>query len=291
MKLSCTPISMSSMFKAQTMDLEAYINFLGEHQIDAMDLMDSQCYPWQYRDAKKEMPQIRKWLDKAGLKLAALACGNSFTHFDDVVRQENIQKVKNAIHEASELNAPLVRIFGGYHELCGGEPGMLYANGLKYILEGIEACLAEAQKYDVVLALENHGALPGLSYEIKAILDHFSSPHLKCMFDCANFVAYNMLETEDPLHAYEVLKNDIVHCHVKDFGKAFGKMSDKSNAPYPAGSGGLVPIRQLAARFKQDNIDVYWSLEYEAGWQISEIEGVKQSFKYLKDVQAICEVL
>ncbi len=291
MKLSCTPISMSSMFKAQTMGLEAYINFLGEQQLDATDLMESQCYPWQYRDVKSEMAKVPKWLDKAGLKLAALACGNSFTHLDEVARQENIAKVKNAIHEASELNAPLLRIFGGYHELDGGEPGILHANGLKYVLEGIEACLAEAEKYNIVLALENHGDLPGLSYEIKAILDHFNSPYLKCMFDCANFVGYSMFETEDPLHAYEVLKNDIVHCHVKDFGKAFGAMSEERNAPYPAGAGGLVPIRQLAACFKRDNIDVYWSLEYEAAWQVPELEGVKQSFKYLKDVQAVCEVL
>lgn len=180
MKLSCTPISMSSMFSAGTMDMETYINFLGEQQINATDLMDSQCYPWQYRDTKSEMPQVRKWLDKAGLKLAALACGNSFTHFDETVRQENIKKVKNAIHEASELNAPIVRIFGGHHESCGGEPGMLYSNGFEYILKSIEECLPEAEKSNIVLALENHGDMPGLSYEIKAILDHFNSPYLKC---------------------------------------------------------------------------------------------------------------
>lgn len=291
MKLSCTPISMSNMFKTKAMDLEAYFDFLGEQQITATDLLDSQSYPWQYRNVKSEIAEIPEWLDKAGLKLAALACGNNFAHFDENARRENVEKVRNAIHEASELNAPLLRIFGGYHEIDGGEPGMLYANGLKYVLTGIEACLAEAEKYNIVLALENHGDLPGLSYEIKMILDHFNSPYLKCLFDCANFVAYSMLETEDPLSAYEVLKNDIVHCHVKDFGKAFGAMSAERNAPYPAGAGGLVPIRQLAARFKRDNIDVYWSLEYEANWQVPELEGVKQSFRYLKDIQSISKVL
>jgi sugar phosphate isomerase/epimerase len=282
---------MANMFRRKEMDMETYIIFLGEEQIEATDLMDSKSYPWQYRNIKTELARISAWLERAGLKMAALACGNSFTHFDAAKRQENIDKVKNAIHEASELNAERVRIFGGHHERSGGESGMLYCNGFDCVLRGIEACLDEAEKYKIVLALENHGDLPGLSHEIKGIIDYFNSPYLKCMFDCANFVAGNMIETECPLNAYETLKADIVQCHVKDFGKAFGAMSGERCAPYPAGAGGLVPIRQLAARFKRDNIDVYWSLEYEADWQVPELEGVRQSFRYLKDIQAACGIL
>ena len=76
------------------------------------------------------------------LKLAAIACGNNFAKLDKGERNANIEKVIKAIHEAAELGAPLVRIFGGYHEDCNGEPGMAYANGFEYVLQGIEACLA-----------------------------------------------------------------------------------------------------------------------------------------------------
>jgi sugar phosphate isomerase/epimerase len=253
--------------------------------------MDSLCYPWQYTDKEKEFKQITKWLEKANLKLAAIACGNNFAKFRSEERRENIEKVKNAIHEAAELGAPLVRIFGGYHEDCGGEKGMVYANGFSYILEGIEACLAEAEKHNIVLALENHGRLPGLSYEIKSIIKHFDSPFVKCMFDCANFLASNMNETEDPLYAYEQLKDDIVHCHVKDWGKPFGATAERKVAAYPAGAGGIVPLRQFAALLKRDNFEGYCSLEYEASWQVPEKEGVIQSLEYLKQIRAIHKVL
>jgi sugar phosphate isomerase/epimerase len=282
---------MSKMFRENQIDLEGYINFLGEQELDATDLMDSLCYPWQYSNKEREFSQISSWLDRAGLKLAAIACGNNFARFNENERLENIDKVKNAIHEAAELGAPLVRIFGGYHEECGGEPGLFYANGFEYILQGIEACLPEAEKYNIVLALENHGRLPGLSHEIKSIISHFNSPYVKCMFDCANFIASNMNETEDPIRAYELLKDDIVHCHVKDFGKPFGAMAERHVAAYPAGAGGLVPLRQFTALLERDDFEGYCSLEYEASWQVPEREGVIQSLEYLKQIRALLEVL
>ena len=134
MKISCTPISMSKMFQDKQIDIEGYIKFLGDLELDATDLMDSSCYPWQYSNKEKEFTQVGKWLEQAKLKLSAIACGNNFGKFDKYERNANIEMVKKAIHEAAELGAPLVRVFGGYHEDCGGEPGMVYANGFEYIL-------------------------------------------------------------------------------------------------------------------------------------------------------------
>ena len=168
---------------------------------------------------------------------------------------------------------------------------MLYANGLSCILQGIESCLNEAEKYKIILAVENHGRLPGLSYEIKGVIEHFDSPYVKCMFDCANFLANNMNETEDPIYAYEQLKEHIVHCHVKDWGKPFGVMSERKVAAYPAGAGGIVPLRQFAALLERDNFEGYCSLEYEAAWQVPEKEGVTQSLEYLKQIRAIHKVI
>lgn len=291
MKISCTPISLSRCFKENGLNLEAYINFLGTLGFDGTDLMDSMAYPWQYKNKESEFNQIGKWLKNNGLKLAAIACGNNFAKFEADVRRQNIEIVKNAIHEAAELGAPLLRIFGGYHEDCGGENGMSYVNGLGYVLQGIEACLPEAEKYQIVLALENHGRLPAHSYEIKAVMEYFNSPFVKCMFDCANFLANNMDETEDPLYAYEQLKEYIVHCHVKDWGKPFGVMEGRRVAPYPAGAGGIVPLCQFMALLERDHFTGYCSLEYEASWQLEEKEGVMQSLEYLKQTRAIHNVL
>ncbi len=86
---------------------------------------------------------------------------------------------------------------------------------LPLIIRGIEACLPDAERCGVVLALENHGRLPGHSYEVRMLLDHFNSRFLQCTFDCANFMGANMDEPENPLHAYANLRGRIAHVHVK----------------------------------------------------------------------------
>jgi sugar phosphate isomerase/epimerase len=291
MKISCTPVSMARSFKEEVMDLESYLNFIAEQELEATDLLDSLCYPWQYKDKKREFKQIPKWLRKTGLKLAALACGNNFAKSCREEFDENIEKVKNSIREAAELGAPLVRIFGGYHEDCGGEKGMDYNKGFVSVIQGIERCLPEAEKYNIVLALENHGRLPGLSWEIKAILEYFRTPFLRCTFDCANFLANNMNETESPLNAYKLLKNDIVHCHLKDWGKPFGKLKGRKVAAYPAGAGGIVPLQQFAALLELNHYEGFCSLEYEAAWQIPELDGVRESLKYLRQIRSTLKIL
>ena len=75
MKISCTPISFSSSFSKKEMTLEQFITFCGDQGIDAVDLMDTQYYPWQWQDFDSQRKTVGKLLEKAGLKLAAFACG------------------------------------------------------------------------------------------------------------------------------------------------------------------------------------------------------------------------
>jgi sugar phosphate isomerase/epimerase len=68
-------------------------------------------------------------------------------------------------------------------------------------------------------------------------------------------------------------------------------MSERKVAAYPAGAGGIVPLRQFAALLERDNFEGYCSLEYEAAWQVPEKEGVTQSLEYLKQIRAIHQVI
>ena len=283
MKISCTPISFSSSFSKKEMTLEQFIVCCAEQGINAVDLMDPQYYPWQWQDFDSQRKTVGKLLEKAGLKLAAFACGNQFTSQEDSEFNVHVAKVAQAVQTAAEFGAPLMRIFGGHHPNPGAGGKLPHAAALKRVLEGIEKCLPAAEKHHVILALENHGCMPGHSYEIEKIMKHFASPFLKCTFDCANFVANNMDETEDSLRAYERLKMFVAHVHFKDF------------APAPAGSGkrvtacvagkGMVPLRQIAAMLEDDGYPGYCSLEYEAATPPA--EGVPESFTYMKEIQQI----
>lgn len=286
MKISCTPISLAQAFKAG-MTIEDFINFCAELELDAVDIMDTDCYPWQWHDKEKELAKVSSLAEKAGLKIAAVACGNDFTKKDDSEFEKQVTIVKRSLRNAAEIGAPLIRIFGGKLAMNGGE--LPIHEGLDRIIQGVEACLTEAEKLNVILAIENHGGMPGHSYEIEALMKHFNSPYFKCTFDCANFIANNMDEVEDTLVAYECLKDHIAHCHIKDFGNPTVNKNCRVEACV-AGKG-LVPIRQFAALLEKNNYSGYCSLEYEASSVCPEEEGVPESLDYLKKIRAIHNVL
>jgi sugar phosphate isomerase/epimerase len=286
MKLSCTPVSVMRTFNEEKMDLEAYLRFCHELELDGIDLLDWRCYPTTWNDFETDIIKLPSLLKEYKLELAAYATKNDFATTDKTEFQKNINIVKQAIEDAVKLNVKTLRIFGGYYKFDNeGKPLMNYADGLKKVLEGIEKCLPYAEKNQVILALENHGSLPGHSYELKRILEYFNSPYLRCTFDCANFVANNLDEHEHPLMAFETLKEYIAHVHVKDFGPGeFHK--DRKVEAYVAGEG-EVPLRQFSALLEDSGYDGFCSLEYEAGFKVPEIEGVTRSFEYLKEIKDI----
>ncbi len=285
MKISITPISVAQMMRSGKMDAEGFVNYCAELGADGVDILDTRCYAWFWKDRAREFKALPRWLEQAGIKLAAYATGNNFAKFKQEDWQAQVAVVREALREAAELGAPVLRIFGGHHEDNGGEPGMTTPSGLPLIARGIEACLPDAERLGVVLALENHGRLPGHSYEVRMLLDQFNSRFLQCTFDCANFMGANMDEPENPLHAYANLCGRMAHVHVKDSGPALPGSRFKRQA-FVAGRGD-VPLRQFAALLERDRYGGFCSLEYEASAMVPEDVGVPQSLDYLKNIRAI----
>ncbi|OQA86757.1 MAG: Xylose isomerase-like TIM barrel [Lentisphaerae bacterium ADurb.Bin242] len=288
MKISCTPISFQKTFKAGQITWEQFFEVLADNHCDGVDLLDSQCYPWFFRNYKDEKKTVQKKLAELDLHVAAYACGNNFAKFAPEAHSHAVGAVINAIREAAEFGAQCLRIFGGHHESSGGEPGMTYAPGLKLVVRGIESCIKEAEKNNVVLALENHGRLPGLSDEMLTIVKHFDSPFVRINFDVSNFQPGIRGESEDPLDAYEKLKPYIVHCHVKDLAL---ELRDGLiyRMPAVAGEGGLVPLRRFAYALERDGYNGYCSLEYEAA--TPEMTGVSKSLAYLDELKAAAKLI
>lgn len=294
MKWTMTPISVAKTIHEGKMDLDGFVDFCAKLQLDAIDLLDSKCYPWLWRDFATQSKALPARLRAAGLKMAAYGCGNNFAKQDRAELIEQVGRVENALIEAASVGAPVIRVFGGYALNAQRQLVMSYADGFSRVLEGLERCLPLAEKHGVVMALENHGRLPGHSYEISAILDRFSSPWLQCLFDCGNFMAHNMDEPEDPLRAYEALRGRIAHVHFKDFGPVTGERATGEHPStvegYVAGEGD-VPLRQLLACFARDGYHDYYSLEYEASFKVPEIDGITRSIAYMKQAGALIDVL
>ncbi len=288
MKISCTPISYARSFREGKFTQNDYFAALAEAGAEGSDLMEPAAYPWFWRDFDAERKTVCKRLREHGLALSGYAAGNNFAQPDPAEFARQVEGVKKAIRETAEFEAPCLRIFGGYHEACGGAPGVRNAGGLEQVARGIEAVLPEAERCGVVLALENHGRLPGLSLEVAALCRRFDSPHLRVLFDCANFLANNMDETEDPLAAYRHLKEKVVHCHVKSW-RAAPPESDRRVVAAVAGEGSIVPLRQFFYALQESGYQGFCSLEYEAGAVVPEAEGVPRSLANLREMKLAAE--
>ena len=289
MKISCSPISCAKMFHNGT-DQDAYFKMIAEAGAEGSDLMAPEGYPWFWHDFESEKKTIRRRLRDHGLALSGYATNNNFAQNDPEAVQASVDKVLAAIRTAAELEAPCVRIFGGFHCGCGGNEGMERAKGLELVRRGLEKVVPEAEKQGVVLALENHGRLPGLSYEIEAICRYFDTPSLRVLFDCANFMAFNMDEVENPLTAYARLKPWVVHCHVKSWQpEPLG--SPRRVEGCVAGTGAIVPLQQFFYALAENNYQGFCSLEYEGGKYVPEAEGVPQSLRNLREMKRAAETV
>ena len=111
--------------------------------------------------------------------------------------------------------------------------------------------LAEyAARQGVVLLHENEKAIYGdVAVRCKAILERFSGPHFRAVFDFANFVQCG----QDTLEAYELLKPYIAYIHIKDALFDGGRVT-------PAGWG-QGNVKAILADLKAAGYQGYLSLE------------------------------
>ncbi len=87
-------------------------------------------------------------LAKSGLKVVSYARGGFFPDLSADKREENIDRNKRMLEEASLIGAPLMVL------VCGADPGQSLQHSRDQIRSGIEAVLPVAADFGVKLAIE-----------------------------------------------------------------------------------------------------------------------------------------
>ncbi len=118
--------------------------------------------------------------------------------------QVEINRVKTWIECASKLGAPEMRVFGGTVPRGGNEK-----ESVDQAVEAFKECCKTAQKYGVMLALENHGGICTSAEQVLNIIKMVGSPWLGANLDTGNFIS------EDPYKEIAMIAPDTLTCHVK----------------------------------------------------------------------------
>ncbi len=221
--------------------------------------------------------KIRAALDKTGLILSGFSISNDFNQADPTLLKNQIDGVKRWLQVAAAVEAPVARVFGGHIRDRRNQAELTQS------LERVSAALAElvkeAEKLGVVLALENHGGLPGTGEEQVAIIKNINSKYLRATIDIGNYLLCGQeghvgTAIAAPFAAY-------VHC--KDFRK---KPTGQPGSPWIweaciVGQGS-VNLRLCLESLKQAGYAGFIALEYE-GLDDEKI-GIPQSLAHLHAV-------
>ena len=204
-------------------------------------------YYWG-EDRKAEFEEAKKVADGEGIAIANYIVGNNFGNAAAENRLDaEIDKVKNALEEAAYFNCKTLRVFGGGYNLDWDE----YS---PRIAEALAICAETAEKCNVVMALEDHGALCKNSREQLFYINQVNSPYLRANADIGNFWFPG---DELPIDGVRNLGEYVAMVHVKDY-----LFLNDCHIACPVGEG-VIDFRSCFRALRNAGYDGYVTLEYE----------------------------
>ena len=249
MKLSCLPVSLYDDIFSGKSSAADWIQFGAELGLDAVDF-SIKFFP--ERDAATLNHTIAA-LEKFDVQSCMLACYSDFTHPDPTQRQQELTHLKADIALAKVLGAKFVRVTAGQNH-----PGIERTTGVRWVVDGFQRALDEAESHGITLAYENHTKGAPWDYwdfsqptEIfLEILSALSDTPLGVCFDTANPLVLG----EDVLALLDTVIERVVVLHIFD-------MREVGRFEAVRVGTGAAPIPEVFSRMRQTGYDGWLSIE------------------------------
>jgi sugar phosphate isomerase/epimerase len=228
-------------------------------------------YYWG-EDKASEFAEAKKVADGEGIQIANYIVGNNFGNAAAEDRLEaEIEKVKTALKEAAYFNCGTLRVFGGGY-------GLDWKTYSPRIAEALAACVETAKENNVVMALEDHGALCKNSSEQLFYINEVNSPYLRATADIGNFW---LPGGELPIVGVSSVAEYVAMVHVKDY-----VFVNNTPVACPVGEG-VIDFKSCFRALKDVNFDGWLSLEYECSIGVPK-QGITTSLVNMRRFAASC---
>lgn len=220
--------------------------------------------------------QVGHELAHAGLGISAIPAYFDFGRDPDVEKQS-----APTLEAARYLGADQLLVIPGF--LDPADAPELQERQVQSMIDGVNRLAELAAGYGVSLVMEDYDSDRAPFFrmgEVRRFLD--ACPGLFCCFDTGNFRPAG----EDVLPAYDLLRDQIRHVHLKD--RAFTSQRGEEGRPAldgrmlypcPVGSGDL-PLGEVIARLRAGGYDGIYTIEhYGAAHQL---DYLKQSAAWVR---------
>ena len=208
-------------------------------------------YYWG-ENKKAEFAEAKKIAAGEGIEIANYIVGNNFGNAAAESKKkltEEIKKVKLGLEEAAYFGCKTMRVFGGGY-------GLEWDKYSGKIADALAACVETAEKYGVVMALEDHGALCKNSKEQLFYINKVNSPYLRATSDIGNFWFPG---NELPEDGVSNMAEYTAMVHVKDY-----QIINNLQVAVPVGEG-IIDFETCFRILADAGYKGWLTLEYECG--------------------------
>jgi sugar phosphate isomerase/epimerase len=184
-------------FKGEKFPIEKVIDEAAKLGVEGIDILHRQ----MESEDNTYLQKLKRHAFLNGIAFTCLSIHQSFVSPDKEFLKKEIAHTIRCIELAAKMGIPCLRLNSGrwntiksFDELMknrGVEPipnGYTEANGFEWCIESIRECLPAAEKYGVLLALENHWGLCSTPEGMLRIKNAIDSPWLGLLLDTGNFL-------------------------------------------------------------------------------------------------------
>ncbi len=206
-------------FKTEKVPIEHVIEEAAKLDLDGIEILHRQ----MESEASSYLQKLKRHAFIHGLDLYALSIHQSFVSPEVEKRQKDINHTIHCLRLAHELGIPSIRLNSGrwntiksFDDLMkteGKEPALpdyTEDDAFDWVIASIEKCLPDAEKYGVILGLENHWGLTCTAEGVNRIVSAIDSEWLKVTMDCGNFLT-------DPYDKLAQIAPEAVLVHAKTY--------------------------------------------------------------------------
>lgn len=245
-------------FKAKKMDMFDFVNLAAELGLDAVELT-SYWFPPEADSAYFHRLKLHAF--RQGLDISGTAIRNDFCLPKGQKRDEDLASIRAWIDRAAELDAPVIRVFGGTAPKGEHEDSVIAR-----VIEGIESVLPHAEKQGVALAIENHGGITLEPRQLLKIVRGVKAPEgtFGVNLDTGNF------HGEDPYADLAELAPFAINVQVKTEISRRGQKKESAD------------LARIIALLREAKYSGYIVLEYEAA------ENAREAVpRHIKELRAL----
>lgn len=238
-------------YNAPGKTLEEFLKYAADTGFGFVELQGKDVWPDGCESPEKEAEKVARLVEKAGLKVSALAAQNDFVVLDEEQVKSQADRMKRVCALAQILGCNVIRTEGGSPK--DSVPQEKWADAIAGCLK---RCREFIEPVGMRLAIDNHGYITNEAAIQKKIIMAVDSPNVGVNLDTMNYRWFG--HDLDTIHAiYEEVAPFAFHTHLKD-----GTGSRKDYRGEALGEG-EIDLAWAVTCLRKAGYDGVWCAEYE----------------------------